>query len=63
MEKITDCQTGARKEASPYTFTRFYKQNGTESPEHLCNAEPGEMRQWSGWRNKALKAESAGTAK
>jgi hypothetical protein len=48
---------------SPYTFTRFYKQNGTESPEHLCNAEPGEMRQWSAWRNTALKAESAGTAK
>jgi hypothetical protein len=41
---------------SPYTFTRYYKRKGAERPEHLCNAEPGEQREWSGWRKQALKA-------
>ena len=43
---------------SPYTFTRYYKRGGTERPEHLCNFEPGEQREWSGWRKQALKAGS-----
>ena len=44
---------------SPYTFSRYYRANGTERPEHLCNDEPGEQREWSGWRKRALKARPA----
>jgi len=43
---------------SPYTFTRYYKRGGAERTEHLCNFEPGEQREWSGWRKQALKAGS-----
>ena len=43
---------------SPYTFTRYYKRTGAERPEHLCNEEPGEQREWSGWRKQAIKAAS-----
>ena len=41
---------------SPYTFSRYYKLAGREMKEEVCAGEPGDMRMWSEWRQKALRA-------
>lgn len=40
---------------SPYSYSRYYKRVGTEVPETICNADPGEQRMWTGFRMKARK--------